>query len=115
MDAKKAGNPCLFLCNQNGTATTRCATCTPGVAEVPEDYLAAGAAAASAEADAEAAFLAFLAFLGFFAGVEASAEADAAGAGVEAACGAAAKAETANREATRAAIILDILNSFNVF
>jgi membrane protein involved in colicin uptake len=55
-------------------------------------------------------------------GADASAEADATtgaeAAGAEATAeaeGAAAKAEAANREATRAAMILDILNSFNVF
>ncbi|HJU99854.1 MAG TPA: hypothetical protein VJ752_04835 [Burkholderiaceae bacterium] len=76
--------------------------------------MAAGAEA-SAEADAEAAFLAFLAFLAFFAGAAASAEADAeaaeaigADAAADADAGAAAKAEAANRDATRAAMILDM-------
>jgi len=76
------------------------------------DYLAG--AEASAEADAGAAFLAFLAFLALGAGVDASADAAGADAMAEAeaeAGGAAAKAEAANREATRAAMILDILSS----
>ncbi|MES2075073.1 MAG: hypothetical protein V4462_05570 [Pseudomonadota bacterium] len=73
------------------------------------------AAGAEASADAEAAFLAFLAFLAL--GADASADAEAAGADAMAeadaeADGAAAKAEAANRDATRAAMILDILNSF---
>ena len=74
------------------------------------------AAASVDAASLEAAFLDFLAFLAFFAGaalvsvlVDDAAGADEAGL---AACGAAAKAETANREATRPAINLDISDSF---
>jgi hypothetical protein len=82
----------------------------------PNVYLAAGADAAGAEAaDDAGAFLAFFAFLGAAtdADAEAAAGADAAGAEATAeAEGAAAKAEAANREATKAAMILDIWNSF---
>jgi hypothetical protein len=78
--------------------------------------LAAGAAEAAAEAEAEAAFLCFLAL---WAGAEAEADidADAAGAdaGADADWGSAAKADAANREATRAAIILDMSVSFSGF
>jgi len=74
------------------------------------DYLAG--AEASAEADAGAAFLAFFIFLALGAGADASADAAGADAMAEAeAGGVAAKAEAANREATRAAMILDILSS----
>ncbi|MES2296870.1 MAG: hypothetical protein V4582_07485 [Pseudomonadota bacterium] len=81
---------------------------------------AAGAALAASEADA-AAFFAFLwCFLAGLAEASPEAIADAEAAGAEAigaeaeaeAEGAAAKAEAANREATRAAMILDMLNSF---
>lgn len=102
MDVKKTGQAGLFLIQRS-------------------NYLAAGVAA-EAEADSEAAtFLAFAlcAFFIFFAGAstEAAVVADAATAGVEAvaeADGAAAKAEAANKEATRAAMILDILYSFDL-
>jgi hypothetical protein len=77
---------------------------------------AAGAAAAEAASDAEA----FLALCAFLAGAEAEAMAEAeagaeamaiAEAEAEVEADAAAKAEAANREATRAAMILDILIS----
>jgi hypothetical protein len=74
------------------------------------------AAASVDAASLEVAFLAFLDFLAFFAGAALVSVLvdDAAGADeVElAACGAAAKAETANSEATRPAINLDISDSF---
>lgn len=82
---------------------------------IPNAYFAAGADAAGAEAAVDAgAFLAFFA-LGAAADADAEAAAGADAAGAEAtveAEGAAAKAEAANREATKAAMILDIWNSF---
>lgn len=68
-------------------------------------------AGAEASAEADAAFLAFLPFFfGADASADAAAEADAIGADATAeADGAAAKADAANREATRAAMILDMV------
>jgi hypothetical protein len=73
------------------------------------NYLAgADAAGADAAAEEDASFLAFFTFLAF----GADAEAAAAEAEADADAGAWAKADTANREATRAAIILDMMISF---
>jgi hypothetical protein len=77
--------------------------------------LAADAAGAAEAATADAAFFA----LCFFTVADAEADAEAAGAEATAeaeaeAAGAAANAEAANREATRAAMILDIVFPFRV-
>lgn len=100
---KKAGQACLFH-------------------QARSDYFDADAEAAAADADSEAE--AFLALWAFLAGAEAEAEPEAiaeAEAGAEAIAEAeaeadgAAKAEAANREATRAAMILDILKFLLVY
>jgi hypothetical protein len=98
LEIKKAGQACLFSAAEFSELTQ------PG-----SNYLEADAEAAEASA-----FLAFLAFLAFFFGAEASAEAAGADAIAEpeadgAAMWLAAKAETENRPATRAAISLVIL------
>ncbi|NRR31572.1 hypothetical protein HSX11_15450 [Oxalobacteraceae bacterium] len=84
---------------------------------IVSSYLADAAIEADAEPEAEAEAEPFFAFLAFGAEASADAEADADAIGAEAdaeAEGAAAKAEAANRDATRATISLDMINSFAV-